>query len=111
MPYDPMIYRGSAAYYVQGRPPYARALASTLTAEVGLDGSGRLLDVGCGPGTLTICSSGQLIRLRSVIAEDLLLNACRQRGNGFFHFLDRLWARIEVGKVRGPQKSFRPTPL
>jgi ubiquinone/menaquinone biosynthesis C-methylase UbiE len=54
MPYDPTIYRGSAAYYARGRPPYSRTLASTLAAEVGLDGQGRLLDVGCGPGTLTI---------------------------------------------------------
>jgi SAM-dependent methyltransferase len=54
MPYDPMIYRGSAAYYTRGRPPYSRSLAATLAAEVGLDGSGRLLDVGYGPGTLTI---------------------------------------------------------
>lgn len=54
MPYDPTIYRGSAAYYARGRPPYSRALAPTLAAEVGLDGSGRLLDVGCGPGTITI---------------------------------------------------------
>lgn len=52
-PYDPTIYRGSAAYYVQGRPAYSRALASTLAAEIGLDGSGRLLDVGCGPGVIT----------------------------------------------------------
>jgi SAM-dependent methyltransferase len=54
MPYDPTIYRGSAAYYARGRPPYSRALVTTLAAEVGLDGSGRLLDVGCGPGMLTI---------------------------------------------------------
>ena len=54
MPYDPTIFRGSAAYYTRGRPPYSRSLASTLATEVGLDGLGRLLDVGCGPGTLTI---------------------------------------------------------
>jgi len=53
-PYDPTIYRGCAAYYARGPPPYSRALAATLAAEVGLDGSGRLLDVGCGPGTITI---------------------------------------------------------
>ncbi len=53
-PYDPTIYRGSAAYYARGRPPYSRALAARLAAEVGLDGAGRLLDVGCGPGTITI---------------------------------------------------------
>src|SRR5437773_12232235 len=54
MMYDPTIYRGAAAYYVRGRPPYARTLASTLAAELGLDGSGGLLDVGCGPGVLAI---------------------------------------------------------
>lgn len=54
MPYDPTIYRGSAVYYTRGRPPYSRSLVSTLAAEVCLDGLGRLLDVGCGPGTLTV---------------------------------------------------------
>jgi SAM-dependent methyltransferase len=54
VPYDPTIYRGSARYYAPGRPPYSRELVSTLTDEVGLDGSGRVLDVGCGPGILTV---------------------------------------------------------
>jgi SAM-dependent methyltransferase len=54
MMYDPTIYRGTAAYYTLGRPPYSYALAPTLAAELGLDGSGRLLDVGCGPGVLTV---------------------------------------------------------
>lgn len=54
MSYDPTIYRGSARYYAPGRPPYSRELVATLTDEVGLDGSGRLLDVGCGPGILTV---------------------------------------------------------
>lgn len=53
MSYDPSIYRGTAAYYVHGRPPYSHALVPTLVTEANLDGSGRLLDVGCGPGVLT----------------------------------------------------------
>jgi SAM-dependent methyltransferase len=52
--YDPTIYQGSARYYAIGRPPYSRELVPTLTGELGLDGSGRLLDVGCGPGILTV---------------------------------------------------------
>lgn len=52
MPYDATRYQGSAAYYAKGRPQYSRALITTLAAEVGLDGLGRILDVGCGPGTL-----------------------------------------------------------
>src|SRR6476620_8923697 len=54
MPYDPSIFQGTAAYYALGRPPYSRELADTLAAELGLDGAGRLLDVGCGPGVLAI---------------------------------------------------------
>jgi SAM-dependent methyltransferase len=52
--YDPTLYKGSAAYYLRGRPPYSRDLRRTLTEECGLDGKGRLLDVGCGPGVLAV---------------------------------------------------------
>jgi ubiquinone/menaquinone biosynthesis C-methylase UbiE len=52
--YDPTIYRGAAAFYAQGRPPYSAELVGTLDREVGLDHGGRLLDVGCGPGILTV---------------------------------------------------------
>jgi SAM-dependent methyltransferase len=54
VPYDPTIYQGSAAHYRNGRPPYSPKLETVLTQEVGLGGGGRLLDVGCGPGILTI---------------------------------------------------------
>ena len=59
MMYDPTIYCGTAAYYTRGRPPYARTLAATLAAELGLDGGGNLLDVGCGPGVLAIELAGR----------------------------------------------------
>lgn len=59
MPYDPTLYQGTAAYYEYGRPPYSRTLVQTLVTEAGLDGSGRLLDVGCGPGILTLALAGQ----------------------------------------------------
>lgn len=52
--WDPSLYAGSAAYYARGRVPYPPELATLLAAELGLDGSGRLLDVGCGPGSLTL---------------------------------------------------------
>jgi SAM-dependent methyltransferase len=51
--YDETLYAGSAEYYARGRMPYPQALADALRDELGLDGSGRLLDVGCGPGPLT----------------------------------------------------------
>jgi SAM-dependent methyltransferase len=54
MSYDPTIYRGAARHYVYGRPPYSRELVATLRDALGIDGSGRLLDAGCGPGVLTL---------------------------------------------------------
>lgn len=54
VPYDPTIYLGSAAHYRHGRPAYSPELEALLTQEAGLDGNGRLLDVGCGPGVLTV---------------------------------------------------------
>ena len=54
MPYDRTIYLGTAAHYRYGRPAYSPGLEAVLTRETGLDGNGRLLDVGCGPGVLTV---------------------------------------------------------
>jgi hypothetical protein len=48
--WDSTLYSGAAAV---GRAGYPPALAAKLAAELGLDGSGRLLDAGCGPGSLT----------------------------------------------------------
>jgi SAM-dependent methyltransferase len=52
--YDPTLYRGAAVHYRYGRPPYSPRLEAMLTEEAGLDGRGRLLDAGCGPGSLTV---------------------------------------------------------
>ncbi len=51
---DAGAFREAAAYYTAGRPAYSRQLLATLAHELGLDGRGRLLDVGCGPGVLTV---------------------------------------------------------
>jgi SAM-dependent methyltransferase len=52
--WDETLYLGSAPYYVRGRPPYAPGLADALRRILALDGQGRLLDVGCGPGVVTL---------------------------------------------------------
>lgn len=52
--WDETLYRGSARYYERGRLPYPPGLADALAAALGLDGRGRLLDVGCGPGIVAL---------------------------------------------------------
>jgi SAM-dependent methyltransferase len=54
VPYDPTIYQGAATHYRRGRPPYSPELEAVLSEQLGLDGSGQLLDAGCGPGILTV---------------------------------------------------------
>src|ERR1700745_272680 len=54
VPYYRPTYLGSAAHYRYGRPAYSPQLEAVLAREAGLDGNGRLLDAGCGPGVLTV---------------------------------------------------------
>ena len=54
VPYDPTIYLGAAPHYRPGRPPYSPVMEDVLTQELRLDGTARMLDVGCGPGILTV---------------------------------------------------------
>lgn len=82
MSYDPTIYRGSAAYYTRGRPPYSRALAATLAAELSLDGSGRLLDVGCGPGVLAVELAGLFSEVVGLEPDPEMLEEGARRAAG-----------------------------
>jgi len=52
--WDETLFAGAAPFYVKGRLPYSPGLADALAQALGLDGRGRLLDVGCGPGVVTL---------------------------------------------------------
>jgi len=52
--WDPTLFAGSAAFYDRGRLPYSDELVSMLVSRLDLDGTGRLVDLGCGPGTVVL---------------------------------------------------------
>lgn len=52
--WDESLFAGAARYYEQGRLPYAPGLAEAFGRSLALDGRGRLLDVGCGPGIVAL---------------------------------------------------------
>jgi 2-polyprenyl-3-methyl-5-hydroxy-6-metoxy-1,4-benzoquinol methylase len=52
--WDATLFKGSARYYERGRLPYPSGLAGALASALRLDGRGRLIDVGCGPGSIAL---------------------------------------------------------
>jgi cyclopropane fatty-acyl-phospholipid synthase-like methyltransferase len=76
--WDPSLYSGSAAYYVRGRVAYPEALGDRLAAELHLDGSGRLLDVGCGPGSLTLLLASKFDEAIGLDADPDMIDEARR---------------------------------
>jgi len=102
--YDPTIYDGAAVHYRYGRSAYSPGLEALLTKELGLDGSGRLLDVGCGPGILTV-------RLAGLFKEAVGWTPIRRAGDvsrahagrrahdpGFPAARERMWTDVLTGE-------------
>ena len=52
MAYDPELFAGTAAFYDRHRAPYAQAAIDFAAERLGLTAASRLIDLGCGPGTL-----------------------------------------------------------
>jgi SAM-dependent methyltransferase len=77
--WDPSLYAGSAAHYPTGRMAYPPELATVLVTELGLDGTGTLLDVGCGPGSLTLLLAPHFATAIGVDADQEMVDqAARQ---------------------------------
>ena len=76
--WDPTLYAGSARFYAAGRVGYPVELVEVLVDALALDGSGRLLDVGCGPGSLTLLLAPHFAEAIGVDADgDMLAEAAR----------------------------------
>ena len=94
--WDPSLYAGSASYYVRGRVPYPAALIDLLAAELGFDGRGRLLDVGCGPGSLTLPLAAHCEQVVGVDAdEQMLAEGARQAAAAGVGNVEWVHARAE----------------
>ena len=77
--WDETLYAGSAAHYRIGRMPYPDRLAAVLRDHLGLDGTGRLLDVGCGPGSLTLLLAPLFATAVGVDADPGMIAEARRR--------------------------------
>jgi ubiquinone/menaquinone biosynthesis C-methylase UbiE len=77
--FDPRAFEGTAEYYAVGRPPYSAQLADTIARELPLDGTGQLLDVGCGPGALELPLAPLFDHVTALDPEPGMLQAGQRR--------------------------------
>ena len=76
--WDETLFAGAAAYYERGRLPNAPGLADAFEQAFGLDGEGRLLDVGCGPGTVTLPLAGLFQEVVGLDADPGMIREARR---------------------------------
>ena len=108
--WDPSLYAGSAAYYATGRVPYPVELADLLAAELALDGRGELLDVGCGPGSLTLLLAPRFERATGLDPDAGMLAEGRRRAAAAgLHNI--AWVQARAEELPGDLGPFRIVTL
>lgn len=104
--WDPSLYAGSAEHYAVGRMAYPAALADAVRDELGLDGRGRLLDVGCGPGSLTLLLAPLVEEAVGVDADgDMLITAAARANQA--GLTNTSWRQLRAEELPADLGSFR----
>jgi len=67
------MFKGAAPYYARYRPGYPPELLVRLAVAAGLDGTGRLLDLGCGTGHIAVPLSRYVEEVVAVDVEPEML--------------------------------------
>lgn len=101
--WDPSLYAGSAEHYAVGRMAYPVALADAVRDELGLDGSGRLLDVGCGPGSLTLFLAPLFAEAVGVDADGGMLEVAASRSES----TNVRWRQLRAEELPADLGTFR----
>jgi ubiquinone/menaquinone biosynthesis C-methylase UbiE len=72
--WDETLFAGSSEFYDRGRIPYPPGLRDVFAAVADLRGSPRLIDVGCGPGTVTLRLAGLFAGVVGVDADQGMID-------------------------------------
>ncbi|MFD7902048.1 class I SAM-dependent methyltransferase [Kitasatospora sp. NPDC059747] len=97
--WDETLFAGTAAYYERGRLPYAPGLADALAGVLRLDGRGRLLDVGCGPGTLALLLAHRFEEVAGVDPDAGMIAAARRAAKAAEVAGRSTWLRIRAEQL------------
>lgn len=77
-PLDPNRFTSAIPHYISGRPAYSPRLIAKLARETALDEHSRVLDLGCGPGSLTLPLARHCGTMIGMDADAAMIAAARQ---------------------------------
>ena len=104
--WDQALYEGSAPYYARGRLPYPPEMAVVLRDALSLDGAGRLIDVGCGPGLVALLLAGLFSEVVGVDPDPGMIGeaqaSARARG-----VANARWVQMTAESLPGDLGRFR----
>jgi ubiquinone/menaquinone biosynthesis C-methylase UbiE len=72
------LFKGTADFYTQFRPPYLESLINSLLKETNIKNSDKLLDLACGPGRLSIPLAKYFSEVVAVDLEEEMIFAGRK---------------------------------
>ncbi|HEY3733026.1 MAG TPA: methyltransferase domain-containing protein [Streptosporangiaceae bacterium] len=104
--WDESLFAGAAGYYEQGRLPYSPGLADVFARSLSLDGKGRLLDIGCGPGTVAL-RLAPLFETVTGLDPDAEMLAAASRAAAAQGAGNAAWVRMRAEGLPAALGSFR----
>jgi ubiquinone/menaquinone biosynthesis C-methylase UbiE len=72
------IFSGTASYYARYRPRIPQPAYDASASAFALDGSGRLLDVGCGTGQVAVALHDRFEQVAAIDVSAQMLNVARE---------------------------------
>jgi trans-aconitate methyltransferase len=109
IPFVPYRFKANATHYLGGRPAYSPRLIRRVAESCRLDGSQRLLDLGCGPGQLSLAFSSwvdtgvaldpepEMLRIAADLGLGIAPNIEYRLGSSYD--LSPEWGRFQIAVV------------
>ncbi|OIK27780.1 class I SAM-dependent methyltransferase [Streptomyces malaysiense] len=97
--WDETLFAGAAEHYERGRLPYAPGLVPLLAGALPADGRGRLLDVGCGPGTVTVPLAALFHEAVGIDPDPGMIRAAERRATAAGAAARTRWVRLRAEEL------------
>lgn len=99
IPFEPRRFQSAAQHYLAGRPAYPPLLIRRVVGLCGLDGTHRVLDLGCGPGQLALAFAAFVHEVTAIDPEPEMLRIAAESAAR---------AKANVKVVEGSSYDLRP---